>query len=158
MEEEKDKLVSGNVVINVTILDRRFKYTVPQEDESLIRNTIKGLSEKLSDFKLRKNFHDNQELLTVALVQTAVEKARLEAVLGDMRDSIQLLDSQLDEYIENNVRWMKTGLGDPQGDSVLPDVGSLSPQSELKSYFLGFSDKQCSNGFFLQQSSDRNSL
>ena len=25
---------------------------------------------------------------------------------------------------------MKTGLGDPQGDSVLPDVGSLSPQSE----------------------------
>ena len=28
---------------------------------------------------------------------------------------------------------MKTGLGDPQGDSVLPDVGSLSPQSELKS-------------------------
>ena len=99
MEEEKDKLVSGNVVINVTILDRKFKYTVPQED----RNTIKGLSEKLSDFKLRKNFHDNQELLTVALVQTAVEKARLEAVLGDMRDSIQLLDSQLDEYIENNV-------------------------------------------------------
>ena len=103
MEEEKDKLVSGNVVINVTILDRKFKYTVPQEDESLIRNTIKGLSEKLSDFKLRKNFHDNQELLTVALVQTAVEKARLEAVLGDMLDSIQLLDSQLEEYIENNV-------------------------------------------------------
>lgn len=103
MEEEKDKLVSGNVVINVTILDRKFKYTIPQEDESLIRNTIKGLSEKLSDFKLRKNFHDNQELLTVALVQTAVEKARLEAVLGDMRDSIQLLDSQFEEYIENNV-------------------------------------------------------
>ena len=81
MEEEKDKLMSGNVVINVTILDRKFKYTIPQEDESLIRNTIKGLSEKLSDF----------------------EKARVETVLGDVQGNIQLLDSQLDEYIENNV-------------------------------------------------------
>ena len=103
MEEEKDKLMSGNVVINVTILDRKFKYTIPQEDESLIRNTIKDLSEKLSDFKHRKNFHDNQELLTVALVQVAIEKARVETVLGDVQGNIQLLDSQLDEYIENNV-------------------------------------------------------
>ena len=42
---------------------------------------------------------------------------------------------------------MKTGLGDPQGDSVwvtrkgiryIPDVGSLSPQSELKPYLFRF--------------------
>lgn len=33
---------------------------------------------------------------------------------------------------------MKTGLGDPKGDSVLPDVGSLIPKSELKPYFFRF--------------------
>ncbi|HIZ84996.1 MAG TPA: cell division protein ZapA [Candidatus Coprenecus stercoravium] len=104
MEEEKDKLASRNVVVNISILDRKFTYTVPQEDESLIRNTIKDLSERLMNLKRRKNFHDNQEHLTVALVQIAIEKARLEAELGDVRDNIRLLDSQLDEYIENNVK------------------------------------------------------
>ena len=99
MDEEKDKKLS----CNVTILDRKFKYTIPAEEESLIRNTIKGLSEKLADLKHRKNFHDNQELLTVALVQFALEKARLEQTLGEVRDDVRFLDSQLDEYIENNV-------------------------------------------------------
>ena len=32
----------------------------------------------------------------------------------------------------------KTGLGDPQGDSVYRDVGSLRLSLELKSYFLRF--------------------
>ena len=74
MEEEKDRKLS----CNVTILDRKFKYTVPAEDESLIRNTIRGVSDKLAELRSRKNFNDNQELLTVALVQVALEKARLE--------------------------------------------------------------------------------
>ena len=98
MEEEKDRKLS----CNVTILDRKFKYTVPAEDESLIRNTIRGVSDKLAELRSRKNFNDNQELLTVALVQVALEKARLENLLGEVSGDIRLLDSQLGEYIDNN--------------------------------------------------------
>lgn len=97
--EEDDK----RLPCYVTILDRKFKYTIQPEDESLIRNTVKSISDKLTDLKHRRNFHDNQELLTVALVQFALEKARMENALEKMNQDIRLLDSQLDEYIENDV-------------------------------------------------------
>ena len=98
--EEDDK----RLPCHVTILDRKFKYKIQAEDEVLIRNTVKSISDKLADLKRRRSFQDNQELLTVALVQFAVDKARLEAALGDLDKDIKSLDSQLDEYIENNVK------------------------------------------------------
>lgn len=87
----------------VTILDRKFKYTISPEEESLVRNTVRSVSDKLAELRQRKNFHDNQELLTVALVQFALDKAKLEAAFSDAEKELRFLDSQLDEYIENNV-------------------------------------------------------
>lgn len=99
MEEEKDK----RLPCNVTILDRKFRYTIQPEEESLIRTTVKSISDKLAALKKRSNFHDNQELLTVALVQFVLDKVRLENALEKLGQDIKLLDSQLDEYIENDV-------------------------------------------------------
>lgn len=98
MDEEKRLLPC-----RVTILDRTLTYRIEPENESLVRNAVKGISDKLADLKRRHNYLDNQYLLTVALVQYAVDKAQLKAALGALSKDIQQLDAQLDDYIENNV-------------------------------------------------------
>ena len=71
----------------------------------MIRNAVRNISDKLAELKQRHSLRDNQEALTVVLIQFAVllEKTRMEDAPGMMAREIQQLDRQLDEYIENNV-------------------------------------------------------
>ena len=95
----------GKILCNFTILDRKFTYKVLPEEESMIRNAVRNISDKLEELKQRHSLRDNQEALTVVLIQFAVllEKTRMEDAPGMMAREIQQLDRQLDEYIENNV-------------------------------------------------------
>ena len=95
----------GKFLCNFTILDRKFTYRVLPEEESVIRNAVKNITDKLADLRQRHNFVDNQQALTVVLIQFAVllEMARTEAAAGRMVKEIQLLDKQLDEYLETSV-------------------------------------------------------
>ena len=95
----------GKFLCNFTILDRKFTYRVLPEEESVIRNAVKNITDKLADLRQRHNFVDNQQALTVVLIQFAVllEMARTEDAAGRMVKEIQLLDKQLDEYLENSV-------------------------------------------------------
>ena len=90
---------------NFTILDRKFTYRVLPEEESMIRNAVKNITDKLADLRQRHNFVDNQQALTVVLIQFAVllEMARTEDAAGRIVKEIQLLDKQLDEYLETDV-------------------------------------------------------
>ena len=91
--------------ITIRILDRKFTYRVLPEEESVIRNAVKNITDKLADLRQRHNFVDNQQALTVVLIQFAVllEMARTEDAAGRMVKEIQLLDKQLDEYLETSV-------------------------------------------------------
>ena len=95
----------GKFLCNFTILDRKFTYRVLPEEESVIRNAVKNITDKLADLRQRHNFVDNQQALTVMLIQFAVllEMARTEDAAGRMVKEIQLLDKQLDEYLETSV-------------------------------------------------------
>lgn len=95
----------GKFLCNFTILDRKFTYRVLPEEESMIRNAVKNITDKLADLRQRHNFVDNQQALTVVLIQFAVllEMARTEDAAGRIVNEIQLLDKQLDEYLEMNV-------------------------------------------------------
>ena len=95
----------GKFLCNFTILDRKFTYRVLPEEESVIRNAVKNITDKLADLRQRHNFVDNQQALTVVLIQFAVllEMARTEEAAGRMVKEIQLLDKQLDEYLETSV-------------------------------------------------------
>ena len=95
----------GKFLCNFTILDRKFTYRVLPEEESMIRNAVKNITDKLADLRQRHNFVDNQQALTVVLIQFAVllEMARTEDAAGRIVKEIQLLDKQLDEYLEMNV-------------------------------------------------------
>ncbi len=95
----------GKFLCNFTILDRKFTYRVLPEEESVIRNAVKNITDKLADLRQRHNFVDNQQALTVVLIQFAVllEMARTEDAAGRMVKEIQLLDKQLDEYLETSV-------------------------------------------------------
>lgn len=95
----------GKFLCNFTILDRKFTYRVLPEEESVIRNAVKNITDKLADLRQRHNFVDNQQALTVVLIQFAVllEMARTEDATGRMVKEIQLLDKQLDEYLETSV-------------------------------------------------------
>ncbi len=96
----------GKFLCNFTILDRKFTYRVSPDEESMMRNAVKNISDKLAELKQRHSMRDNQEALTVVLIQFAVllEKMRMEDVPGRMIKDIQQLDRQLDEYIENDVK------------------------------------------------------
>ena len=63
------------------------------------------VTDKLADLRQRHNFVDNQQALTVVLIQFAVllEMARMEDATGRIVKEIQLLDKQLDEYLETDV-------------------------------------------------------
>ena len=95
----------GKFLCNFTILDRKFTYRVLPEEESVIRNAVKNITDKLADLRQRHNFVDNQQALTVVLIQFAVllEMARTEDAAGRMVKEIQLLDKQLNEYLETSV-------------------------------------------------------
>ena len=96
----------GKFLCNFTILDRKFTYRVSPDEESMMRNAVKNISDKLAELKQRHSMRDNQEALTVVLIQFAVllEQMRMEDVPGRMIKDIQQLDRQLDEYIENDVK------------------------------------------------------
>lgn len=95
----------GKFLCNFTILDRKFTYRVLPEEESVIRSAVKNITDKLADLRQRHNFVDNQQALTVVLIQFAVllEMARMEDATGRIVKEIQLLDKQLDEYLETSV-------------------------------------------------------
>lgn len=97
--------MSDNLKINVTVLDRTLQYTVRPEDETYIRKAVKSISAKLSDLKSRKTLRDNQEALTIVLIQIAyfLEKMKDEDEAGNIAREIRRLDQQLDEYLENNM-------------------------------------------------------
>lgn len=93
-----------NLKINVTVLDRTLQYTVRPEDETYIRKAVKSISAKLSDLKSRRTLRDNQEALTIVLIQIAyfLEKMKDEDESENIIGEIRRLDTQLDEYLENN--------------------------------------------------------
>ena len=95
----------GKFLCNFTILDRKFTYRVLPEEESVIRSAVKNITDKLADLRQRHNFVDNQQALTVVLIQFAVllEMARMEDATGRIVKEIQLLGKQLDEYLETDV-------------------------------------------------------
>ncbi len=95
----------GKFLCNFTILGRKFTYRVLPEEESVIRSAVKNITDKLADLRQRHNFVDNQQALTVVLIQFAVllEMARMEDATGRIVKEIQLLDKQLDEYLETDV-------------------------------------------------------
>ncbi len=94
----------GKYLCNFTILDRKLAYRLYPEEESMMRNAVRNISDKLAELKQRHSLRDNQEALTVVLIQFAVllEKARMEDVPGRMIKDIQQLDKQLDEYLESD--------------------------------------------------------
>ena len=95
----------GKFLCNFTILDRKITYRLLPEEESVVRSAVKNITDKLAELRQRHSFKDNQQALTVVLIQFAVllEMARNEDAAGRMIREIQSLDKQLDEYLETDV-------------------------------------------------------
>lgn len=90
--------------ISVKVLDRTLNYTVRPEDESHIRKAVKSIDAKLADLKSKNALRDNQEALTIVLIQVAyfLEKLKAEDEVGRMVEEIKYLDGELDKYFDDN--------------------------------------------------------
>ncbi len=90
--------------ITIKILDRTLVYSVRPEEEGLIRNAVSNISKKLSELKEKHRPKDNQEALTIVLIQIAsqFERDKADDEAGAMAKEIEFLDSQLDEYIKSD--------------------------------------------------------
>ena len=75
-----DMAEDGKFLCNFTILDRKFTYRVFPEEEAMMRNAVRNISDKLAELRQRHSFRDNQDALTVVLIQFAVllEKTRMD--------------------------------------------------------------------------------
>lgn len=97
--------MDDKLLINVTIADRMYHYSVEPELEELLRNSVKDISSRLTVLKSRYSLKDNQDALAILLLQyvTQLLKIRKEDLPGVILREIEHLDKQLDEYISANV-------------------------------------------------------
>lgn len=101
MAEKTDNTVK----VNVEIAGRKYSFTITPEDEELVRKACNTLNARMQDLS-RLKFNDSFDHLATAALQCLVwffrEKKR--DVSGNLIREIQFLDSQIDDYIKNDVK------------------------------------------------------
>jgi len=61
------------ITISVNIADRPYKITIKREDEETIRLAVKDINDKIKSFSQLYDYKDNQDLLSIALIQLSTE-------------------------------------------------------------------------------------
>ena len=96
---------ADRIQVNVKVAGRNYPYVIHADDEQYLRESVKKIAETIQDLKSRYAFSDDQDVLANILLQqnTLWLKKNQEDGAGDIIKEIEFLDSQLDEYIRNNV-------------------------------------------------------
>ncbi len=95
--EEKQK-------IHIKILDRVYPLSVTPSIESSVRNAVDRINERARRIQKTYANRDDQDALSIALLEMAVGQYDLEQEtlrIGDLASRMEILDSQLDQYITN---------------------------------------------------------
>ncbi len=68
--------MSPLIPINIIIADRSYRLKIQQEDEEMVRKTIKTLNEKIVDYKTNFAGKDMQDYVAMVLLWYATEQQK----------------------------------------------------------------------------------
>ena len=86
--------MNSNLSIKIKIDNREYPIKVTPEEESKLRLAGKLINKKIEDFKNQFGIEDKQDILSMVLFQTFVERIELEE---NRKSELQKLDAELDE-------------------------------------------------------------
>lgn len=94
--------------IRISIADRYYPLKVAVNDEEKIRAAAKIINEKVDLYKSKYVSRDNQDALSMALLQFVIRLIEAEQREESNRilEELQNLDTLLDEYIKVNITWL----------------------------------------------------
>lgn len=68
----------SQLTITVRISDRDFKLTVAREEEEIVRNAVKLIEKRITDYAKNYAFKDRQDLLSMIALQYTIEAIKME--------------------------------------------------------------------------------
>lgn len=86
--------MNGNLSIKIKIDNREYPIKVTPEEESKLRLAGKLINKEIEDFKNQFGIEDKQDILSMVLFKTFVERIELEE---KRKGELQKLDTELDE-------------------------------------------------------------
>ena len=86
--------MNGNLSIKIKIDNREYPIKVTPEEESKLRLAGKLINKEIEDFKNQFGIEDKQDILSMVLFKTFVERIELEK---KRKGELQKLDTELDE-------------------------------------------------------------
>lgn len=68
----------NQLTITVRIAEREYKLTVTREEEEIVRNSVKLIEKRISDYAKNYAFKDKQDLLSMIALQYTIEALKME--------------------------------------------------------------------------------
>lgn len=90
------------IPINIIVADRSYRLKIQQEDEEIVRSTIKTLNEKIIDYKTNFAGKDMQDYLAMVLLWYATEQQKPTPEQVSLTDSQQKL-SKLEDLLDKSL-------------------------------------------------------
>lgn len=92
--------------MNITVLigGRPYSLSIKTREEQLIRKTVKEINEKINSFQLTYKQRDKQDCLSMALLTSAVDLAKLRIAYAQQgaSDKVDELNNLLDEALQHS--------------------------------------------------------
>lgn len=87
--------------IKILIAGRSYPLSIEREEEEIVRLAVKGINEKMVQYKTAYHFREDQDVLAIILLQQMVQSLRekREDRAGRLQAGIEELDRQMDEYL-----------------------------------------------------------
>lgn len=92
------------IPVNVTIADRTYRIRLSPTDEEIVRNSVKLINDKISEFKLLYSGKDMQDYISMVLLWFATEQVKpghhVVTEAEDTKKHLQHIEDLLDKLLE----------------------------------------------------------
>jgi len=90
----------SQLTITVRISDRDFKLTVAREEEEIVRNAVKLIEKRITDYAKNYAFKDRQDLLSMIALQYTIEAIKMEEkeayIQSDLLPKLEEINNLID--------------------------------------------------------------
>ena len=91
------------IPVNINIADRTYRVKIAPEDESSVRNSVKIINDKITEFKTNFPGKDMQDYISMVLVWFATESKNKNVSLNDEKYLLTKLD-QLEKIVDDSLK------------------------------------------------------
>ncbi|MEI6346739.1 MAG: cell division protein ZapA [Bacteroidota bacterium] len=88
------------LTITVRIAERDFKLTVDRNEEEIVRNAVKLIEKRITDYAKNYAFKDKQDLLSMIALQYTIEAIKMEGkqafIQNDLLPKLNEINSLID--------------------------------------------------------------